>query len=100
MPRMNKAAEKAAPVEKAPPTLDELMAAKAVEKGQKWRAEQEARHAGTSTAAAETLKKALAKAAKDNDVTPDEQQAKMDAKNAAKYANWAAERERKHAGVG
>ena len=90
--------KKAEPV----PTLDELIVAQTdVEKGQKWRAEQEARHGvGTSTAADFTREESLAKLAKEREATPADLQAEMAAKNAAKLANWQAQRRRKHAGVG
>ncbi len=81
---VKKVAKKAA-AKKAAPTPVELAAAKTVEKGQKWRAAQYARHHGQATA---------------EDIARAADLAKMAKKNAAKLANWQAERERKHAGVG
>ncbi len=74
--------KKAEPV----PTLDELIVAQTdVEKGQKWRAAQEARHAGKATAEDHARVVVLLTMAE---------------KNAAKLANWQAQRRRKHTGVG
>ncbi len=84
MPRKKKDVEKA-----ATPTLDELLVAKAPvvvsKKAKDWRHAQEARHAGKATVEDEVRVVVMLTMAE---------------KNAAKLANWQAERERKHAGVG